>query len=402
MATLKQAIKDLSGRKVAGSHGQKEDIQANKVILTKEGDIADRLTVPRKTTAQRDALTNLTDGMVLYNTTTDKLTMRADGAWVEVASGTIGVSSGGTGVTGLISGQLLALNESSVVSGSKVVSIVGQSVGIGNINPPEILSISGNTVEGGNVTIRVENLRGDGYEGIDLYNASGTRICTLAVSNTGATTNADSAWIGTRTNKKLHLVTDGTVPRLTISGANVGIGTETPGELFVVNGNAKANVFKIATGTATAPGFTIDGDTDTGIYQAAANQLALTAAGGEVVRVGTGGLGVLTKAAAGASLHVSGSLALGCSDPFVSANKTLGIDDFYVPCDSTGGAFRITLPTAVGIKGRMYAITLVSGSNQITISGQELERVGGQVSYNLTSTNQSALVISDGLGWQTI
>lgn len=42
---------------------------------------------PRMTTTERDAISTPPDGLTLYNTTTDKFTVRANGAWAELASG---------------------------------------------------------------------------------------------------------------------------------------------------------------------------------------------------------------------------------------------------------------------------------------------------------------------------
>jgi len=54
------------------------------------------LLLSRLNTTQRDALTSPPDGLLLYNTTTDKLTIRANGAWVELGTGG-GISDGDYG-----------------------------------------------------------------------------------------------------------------------------------------------------------------------------------------------------------------------------------------------------------------------------------------------------------------
>jgi hypothetical protein len=48
---------------------------------------------PRMTTTQRDAIASPADGLVIYDTVTDKLNVRANGAWVELGAG------GGSGTT---------------------------------------------------------------------------------------------------------------------------------------------------------------------------------------------------------------------------------------------------------------------------------------------------------------
>jgi hypothetical protein len=42
------------------------------------------LAAPQMTTAARDALSNIADGFILYNTSTNKLQVRADGSWTDL------------------------------------------------------------------------------------------------------------------------------------------------------------------------------------------------------------------------------------------------------------------------------------------------------------------------------
>jgi hypothetical protein len=55
---------------------------------------------PRLTTAERDLVSTPADGLVLYNTTTDTLTLRANGAWVELGAGGAGDIVNGGNTTG--------------------------------------------------------------------------------------------------------------------------------------------------------------------------------------------------------------------------------------------------------------------------------------------------------------
>lgn len=60
-------------------------------ILQLDG-VTGGLLLNRLTTTERNALTSVPDGLLLYNTTTDALTIRANGAWVELGAGSGGLS----------------------------------------------------------------------------------------------------------------------------------------------------------------------------------------------------------------------------------------------------------------------------------------------------------------------
>ena len=42
------------------------------------------LAAPRMTSTERDALSDVANGFILYNTTTNKLQVRADGSWADL------------------------------------------------------------------------------------------------------------------------------------------------------------------------------------------------------------------------------------------------------------------------------------------------------------------------------
>ena len=69
--------------------------------------------------------------------------------------------------------------------------------------------------------------------------------------------------------------------------------------------------------------------------------------------------------------------------------------------DTTGGAFTITMPTAVGIKGRKIAVKKLSGAaNQLTIDTTGGETIDGNLIVNLTGSGGPFVpMTSDGSNW---
>lgn len=79
---------------------------------------------------------------------------------------------------------------------------------------------------------------------------------------------------------------------------------------------------------------------------------------------------------------------------------TIAVTDGAVPCDASGGAFTVTLPSAVTAKrGRFYQINKVDASaNALTIAaaiGQRIDGMGSIVLYGRVSVT----IMSDGANW---
>lgn len=65
-----------------------------------------------------------------------------------------------------------------------------------------------------------------------------------------------------------------------------------------------------------------------------------------------------------------------------------------------GSSLTATLPTAVGIQGKMYNIININSSSQtISSSGGT---IGGSSTYTLSSQYNAVSVVSDGANWQII
>ena len=91
----------------------------------------------------------------------------------------------------------------------------------------------------------------------------------------------------------------------------------------------------------------------------------------------------------------------GVTFPYVSKTSTytIGVDDYFIDC--TSGTFNITLPTAVGIAGKIY-IVKNSGNGVITLDTNSSQTIDGSLTIVTSVANTAFTLISDGTNWQII
>ncbi len=83
-----------------------------------------------------------------------------------------------------------------------------------------------------------------------------------------------------------------------------------------------------------------------------------------------------------------------------TANYTAGISDDVISCDSTGGAFTITLPTAASSTGHVFYIKkAITGGSPITVDANASELIDGALTSVLAPAQPSLTIVSDGTGW---
>lgn len=116
---------------------------------------------------------------------------------------------------------------------------------------------------------------------------------------------------------------------------------------------------------------------------------------GIVVNAGNSGFGTTTPTSL---VQINGSFATAYIAK--TANYTLTIGDYFVDC--TTGTFNLTLPTAVGITGRMYVLNN-SGTGTITLNTTSSQTIDGNASGTLTlAQNKNYTVISDNANWKIV
>ena len=78
---------------------------------------------------------------------------------------------------------------------------------------------------------------------------------------------------------------------------------------------------------------------------------------------------------------------------------TLNATDFTVYADTTAGSMTVTLPTAIGIAGRIYVIKKKVAANTLTINTTSSQTIDGATSWADTDQYATLMVQSDGANW---
>jgi hypothetical protein len=87
----------------------------------------------------------------------------------------------------------------------------------------------------------------------------------------------------------------------------------------------------------------------------------------------------------------------------VTGATTLSDSNDYVIANAAGGAFTVTLPTAVGRTGKGFVVKrLNSGANNVTVGTTSSQTIDGATTRVLTSQYELVGVISDGSNWHVM
>lgn len=90
----------------------------------------------------------------------------------------------------------------------------------------------------------------------------------------------------------------------------------------------------------------------------------------------------------------------------ITANKVgayAPATETVIPCDATAGAFAINLPSAVGIRGRVYIIKKVDATaNAVTVTPNGAETIDGAATVVLNAQWQVTRIISNNVNWLII
>ena len=87
----------------------------------------------------------------------------------------------------------------------------------------------------------------------------------------------------------------------------------------------------------------------------------------------------------------------------VTTTHSILTTDTYVLANATGGGFTVTLPTAVGVSGKMYEIKKIdSSSNIVTVATTSSQTIDGDTTMTIGDQNVAMAVVSDGSNWRII
>jgi hypothetical protein len=112
------------------------------------------------------------------------------------------------------------------------------------------------------------------------------------------------------------------------------------------------------------------------------------------------GAATYLKTAAATWTITSPAVQTGVVTAVKTANYTVSITDDIIRANTSGGAFTLTLPTAVGYPGKKFVIKLTTGGNILTVDGNGAETIdGAATNTELSATNDVLVLVSDNANW---
>lgn len=343
---------------------------------------------PRMTTTQRDAITSPATGLEIYNTTTSLPNFYDGAAWQSAtgytfSTGLVNTASTITNnvVTGLAGSQTwnggTAANEDVTINGTThatkassyvILQPTGGLVGIGTTTPIDKLEIQ------------------DGYYA--GYHANAGDGAGYGFNAYTLTTGAAKATIGNF--------------GVFQQGANTRAGAF---EVFLSNGSTPAGIFSIAKNGAVHIGARTTATAM--LHLPAGTATASTApikfvAGTQLTTPESGVLETIVgnqlKYSTSTTANSRGFVELG---RIISTASGLTADATHNTIVLSATGQTITLPTAVGIQGRIYTIK-ISASGSATVATTSSETIDGSTTYSLSAQYKYVTVQSDNVNWMII
>ncbi|MCW5517611.1 hypothetical protein J1G40_15230, partial [Muriicola sp. Z0-33] len=261
-------------------------------------------------------------------------------------------------------------------------------MGIGTTTPAEKLHVNGNLQLDGNLI--AQNGAGN-LNDVLTITAAGTE---WAPAGAGGVNLSNTNLQQTAATNRTYDINGGNIAFTGSGNFGIGNAANPPTNKLHVAGTIRSEGgFLSSDGNANEPAFRFNSDTNTGMYSAAANQLALTTNGFEALRIDDNqNVGVGT-ASPTSTLATGGSFATAIET--TTGNTSLDENDHTV---ILGGNHTINLPNASNCQGRVYIIK--NPTLNITTIDNYIDNTGaGSVNIQASSV---LWLQSDGTNWQQI
>lgn len=182
--------------------------------------------------------------------------------------------------------------------------------------------------------------------------------------------------------------------------------------LMITDGSGVASVSSVTateaghlSGVTSALQTQIDAKLNKSVATTKGDIFAATASA-TIARLGVGSDGQVLTAAS------SQSTGLTWTSPGIVARTittktttyTATTSDDLILCNSSGGAFTITLYTAVGNTGKMLTFKYTDSgfANAVTIDGSGSETIDGSLTTTINTQGETLVIVSDGTNWQIL
>ena len=85
-----------------------------------------------------------------------------------------------------------------------------------------------------------------------------------------------------------------------------------------------------------------------------------------------------------------------------TANYTITNSDGIILANTANNSITLTLPTAIGISGKIFTIKKIHSNNSVTVNTSLSQTIDGASSLSWTANNRSYTLVSNGSVWLII